>query len=72
MTRLQFNPDPIRVVPDAVRDVWFKAPIDPSRYWHCFHEDRRGQCRRTVRWVRWDTPTRQVVSYCDRHKPEGG
>jgi len=38
---LKINPDPIKVVPAAVRDVW-----EPTPEHRCYHEDGRGRCRR--------------------------
>lgn len=65
---LQFNPDPLRVVDKAVREVWFRSPID-SRRWRCEHGDGRGRCASRVTKMRWNDTERYVECYCEKHWP---
>jgi hypothetical protein len=57
------NPDPIRIVPAAQRDVWVSKPEH-----RCYWEDGRGRCRR------YDTTPHRVEGtplgiewYCPLH-----
>ena len=47
---LQHNPDQIKVVPDAQREMWTRTE---RRGWLCENEDGRGRCtsRKTIGYV---------------------
>lgn len=61
---LSINPEPIKLVPAAQRDVWFKQPG-----WRCQHEDGRGRCRSHDTVTRWNAVERQAESFCLKHLP---
>jgi hypothetical protein len=63
---LQMNPDPIRLVPAAQRDVWFKSVYR----WRCHYEDGRGQCRSRETVGRWNAVEHRAEWYCERHLSE--
>lgn len=65
--RLQTNPDPLRIVPQAQRDAWTKQPAYKSR---CDHEDGRGRCTSRETTARWRPDLRLVEHFCDRHADE--
>lgn len=63
MSGFIINPEPIKVVPKAVRDVWTKQPG-----WRCYYEDGRGRCT-----SRATKPYEHLLGepwYCDRHAPK--
>jgi hypothetical protein len=62
--KLQFNPEPLKVVSAAQRDVWqFRTTF------RCEHEDGRGRCTSRSTRVYWDADLRQGEAFCDRHAP---
>jgi len=65
---LSLNPDPIRLVDKAVRDVWTKQPG-----WRCYHEDGRGRCTsretKSVKAYAPDLGRSYHEWYCERHMP---
>lgn len=64
--RLQFNPGPLKVVPDAQREVWTRSTVQTLR---CFHEDGRGRC--TSRDTKRYFLTRYGFDWlCEKHKPQ--
>lgn len=49
----------------AVREVWVKAPLDPSR-WRC--DDPEG-CTSPIVLMRWNESLNAVECYCKEHLP---
>jgi hypothetical protein len=67
--KLRINPDPIKMVPAAERDVWTRQPG-----WRCDHEDGRGRCssRDTKAFPIWeDGAYLRVDHLCSKHAHEG-
>jgi predicted DNA-binding transcriptional regulator YafY len=65
---LQHNPEPIKIVPQAVRDVW-----KPKHPWRCCYEDGRGRCtsRETRVYPMGVEDGRRIwEAYCEKHAPK--
>lgn len=62
--RLQFNPEPIKLVDAAQRDVWIK-----QQGWRCDYTDGRGRCASRQTKARWNKAARRAEAYCERHMP---
>lgn len=62
---LQANPEPIKVVPAAQRDVWTR---DTWR-WRCDHMDGRGCCTSRETRPYWNKIDRSAEFYCEKHMP---
>lgn len=62
---LQHNPEPIKLVSAAQRDVWTRFPV-----FRCDHEDGRGRCASTETKCYWNKVERVAYAYCDRHAPD--
>ncbi len=61
--RLQFNPEPLKVVPDAQREVWTRNTYN----WRCEHEDGRGQCASRETRTFWNKDARRAEALCEKH-----
>ncbi len=64
--RLQFNPDPIGIVPDAQREVWTRNTYN----WRCEHFDGRGQCASRETRTFWLREKRHAIALCEKHQAD--
>jgi len=60
---LSQNTEPLKLVPAAQRDVWFR-----KSGWRCYHEDRRGRCTSYATRSYGDYPRNEWL--CERHAPK--
>jgi hypothetical protein len=67
---LSINPEPVKLVDAAVRDVWTRSAYKPR----CNHEDGRGQCasRETRSFWIGGAPSEggYAAHYCAKHEHE--
>jgi hypothetical protein len=60
--KLQFNPEPLKVVSAGQRDPWRHRTT-----FRCEHEDGRGRCSSRETRTYWNGAV--IEAYCDRHAP---
>lgn len=63
---LQINPEPLKIVSAAQRDVWTRLDA-----WRCDHEDGRGRCTSRETRSFWNPIERYTEHLCERHAPKG-
>jgi len=61
--RLQFNPDPIRIVETRPGET---RPLGAL----CEHEDGRGRCSSRDTLSVWNPAARRIETFCEKHESE--